>query len=125
MHLLSSPFSHRYHFAEMRYHRPEEMHKGRLVPARVETVVIFLPDVWSCSPSHLEWEAMQSSYKKQLQQKIAEENKDETQAAHLYSDITCHPPSYHSSIISRGILTLLLFCSNCRSFETRNYCRNF
>ncbi|OWK07530.1 CCAR1, partial [Cervus elaphus hippelaphus] len=33
-----------YRFAEIRYHRPEETHKGRTVPAHVETVVLFFPD---------------------------------------------------------------------------------
>ena len=81
----SYPLSDRYRFAEIRYHRPEEIHKGRLVPARVETVVIFLPDVWSCIPSRLEWEALQTSYKKQLSDKIAAELSDDTQAS------TCFP----------------------------------
>ncbi|KAK2161171.1 hypothetical protein LSH36_120g04031 [Paralvinella palmiformis] len=69
-----------YRFTEIRYHRPEEMHKGRLVPARVETVVIFLPDVWSCSPTHLEWDQLQAAYRQQLQDKLAEEGKEDTQA---------------------------------------------
>ncbi len=73
-------FSLRYRYAEIRYHRPEEMHKGRLVPARVETVVLFLPDVWSLSPTRLEWEQLQAAYRKQLSDKIADENKDESQA---------------------------------------------
>lgn len=81
----SYPLSDRYRFAEIRYHRPEEMHKGRLVPARVETVVIFLPDVWSCIPSRLEWEALQTAYKKQLQDKIAAELSDDTQASTCFS----------------------------------------
>lgn len=82
------PHINRYRFAEIRYHRPEEMHKGRLVPARVETVVIFLPDVWSCSPSRLEWETLQSAYKKQLQDKIAAENKDDSQASASFTSFT-------------------------------------
>lgn len=75
------PFSCRYRFAEIRYHRPEELHKGRLVPARVESVVIFLPDVWSCNPTRLEWESLQAAYKKQLVDKLAEESKEEQQAS--------------------------------------------
>lgn len=58
-----------YQFAEVRYLRQEEMHKGKLVPARVETTVIFLPDVWSCNPTRLEWATLQAAYKKQLQKK--------------------------------------------------------
>ena len=68
----------------MRYLRPEEMHKGKLVPARVETTVIFLPDVWSCHPTHLEWETQKMAYKKQLQKKLAQlEGKDDSQAEYI------------------------------------------
>ncbi|KAJ8319043.1 hypothetical protein KUTeg_004134 [Tegillarca granosa] len=70
-----------YRFAEVRYLRPEEMHKGRLVQARVETTVIFLPDVWSCTPTRIEWGTMQTSYKKQLQKKLAAVSKDENSQA--------------------------------------------
>ncbi|XP_052772614.1 cell division cycle and apoptosis regulator protein 1-like [Mya arenaria] len=69
-----------YRVAEVRYLRPEEMHKGKLVPARVETSVIYLPDVWSCEPTHLEWETLQLGYKKQLQKKLAQlDGKEEQQ----------------------------------------------
>jgi len=65
----------------VRYLRPEETHKGKLVPARVETSVIYLPDVWSCEPTHLEWETLQLTYKKQLQKKLAQlDGKEELQA---------------------------------------------
>ena len=82
---LLSPPTPRYRFAEIRYHRPEEVHKGRVVPARVETVVIFLPDVWSCNPSRLEWEQMTLNFKKQLADKISDESKDDNQAPYLLS----------------------------------------
>ena len=88
----------RYRFAEVRYHRPQELHKGRVVPARVETVVIFLPDVWSCSPTRLEWEALQGAYKCQLSDKITEENKDDTQAqlsCYIFF-ILLYPPDHDS-----------------------------
>ncbi|KAG2463111.1 CCAR1 protein, partial [Polypterus senegalus] len=62
-----------YRFAEIRYHRPEETHKGRTVPAHVETVVLFLPDVWHCLPTRSEWETLSRGYKQQLE----EEEKDE------------------------------------------------
>ena len=60
-----------YRFAEVRYLRPEETHKGKHLMTRVETTVIFFPDVWSCNPSRLEWASLQTAYKKQLQKKIA------------------------------------------------------
>uniref|UniRef100_S4R9W0 Cell division cycle and apoptosis regulator 1 n=1 Tax=Petromyzon marinus TaxID=7757 RepID=S4R9W0_PETMA len=65
-----------YRFAEIRYHRPEELHKGRKVAARVETVVIFLPDVWHCTPTRLEWEALSRGYKQQLTGKSQAANKE-------------------------------------------------
>uniref|UniRef100_A0A673J1A3 Cell division cycle and apoptosis regulator protein 1 n=1 Tax=Sinocyclocheilus rhinocerous TaxID=307959 RepID=A0A673J1A3_9TELE len=55
-----------YRFAEIRYHRPEETHKGRTVPAHVETVVLFLPDVWHCLPTRSEWEGLSRGLKEQL-----------------------------------------------------------
>ncbi|XP_048407221.1 cell division cycle and apoptosis regulator protein 1 isoform X2 [Stegostoma tigrinum] len=65
-----------YRFAEIRYHRPEEHHKGRTVPAHVETVVIFLPDVWHCLPTRSEWEALSRGYKQQLVEKLQAEHKE-------------------------------------------------
>ncbi|XP_055874989.1 cell division cycle and apoptosis regulator protein 1-like [Biomphalaria glabrata] len=59
-----------YRFAEIRYFRPESKHKDRVQPARVETVVLFLPDVWTCNPTRLEWNSLQAAYQKQLQQTL-------------------------------------------------------
>lgn len=62
---------HRYRFLELYYRRAETTHKsGRVVPSRVETVILFLPDVWSCVPIKLEWDGLQLSYKKQLERKL-------------------------------------------------------
>ncbi|XP_058127596.1 cell division cycle and apoptosis regulator protein 1-like [Anopheles ziemanni] len=55
-----------YRFVELYYRRSESYHKGRLIPPRVETVVIFLPDVRSCQPTRLEWEQLRLSYKASL-----------------------------------------------------------
>nr|KAG5704172.1 hypothetical protein BaRGS_009702 [Batillaria attramentaria] len=55
-----------YRFAEIRYLRAESRDK----PARVETVVLFLPDVWRCSPSRLEWTSLQKAYAQKLQKKL-------------------------------------------------------
>ncbi|XP_067008402.2 cell division cycle and apoptosis regulator protein 1 isoform X2 [Anabrus simplex] len=59
-----------YRFLEIYYRRGETTHKGRVVPARVETVVLFLPDVWSCVPTRLEWDGLHLNYKKQLERKL-------------------------------------------------------
>ncbi|KOX75232.1 Cell division cycle and apoptosis regulator protein 1 [Melipona quadrifasciata] len=60
-----------YRFLELYYRRAETTHKsGRVVPSRVETVILFLPDVWSCVPTKLEWDGLQLSYKKQLERKL-------------------------------------------------------
>lgn len=64
------PFG-RYRFLEIYYHRAETTHKGRHVPARVETVVVFLPDVWSCVPTRLEWDGLHLNYKKQLDRRLS------------------------------------------------------
>ncbi|XP_068113776.1 cell division cycle and apoptosis regulator protein 1 isoform X2 [Hyperolius riggenbachi] len=65
-----------YRFAEIRYHRPEESHKGRSVPAHVETVVLFFPDVWHCLPTRSEWENLCRGYKQQLAEKLQGERKE-------------------------------------------------
>nr|XP_012221760.1 PREDICTED: cell division cycle and apoptosis regulator protein 1-like isoform X1 [Linepithema humile] len=60
-----------YRFLELYYRRAETTHKsGRVVPSRVETVILFLPDVWSCVPTRLEWDGLQLNYKKQLERKL-------------------------------------------------------
>uniref|UniRef100_A0A452RPL2 Cell division cycle and apoptosis regulator protein 1 n=1 Tax=Ursus americanus TaxID=9643 RepID=A0A452RPL2_URSAM len=66
-----------YRFAEIRYHRPEETHKGRTVPAHVETVVLFFPDVWHCLPTRSEWETLSRGYKQQLVEKLQGERKED------------------------------------------------
>ena len=66
----------RYRFAEIRYHRPEETHKGRTVPAHVETVVLFLPDVWHCLPTRSEWEVLSRRLREQLAEKLSAERKE-------------------------------------------------
>ena len=62
------------------------VHKGRILPAKVETSVIFLPDVWNVCPTKLEWEGLSSLYGKKLKAKLAnepppEEPKEETEEA--------------------------------------------
>lgn len=60
----------RYRFLELYYRRNESVHKGKAVPARVETVVLFLPDVWSCVPTRLEWDGLHLNYRKQLERRL-------------------------------------------------------
>lgn len=52
---------------ELYYTRPESCHKGRMIPSRIETVVIFLPDVRSCIPTRLEWDQLHLDYKNNLE----------------------------------------------------------
>ncbi|KAL7643954.1 UNVERIFIED_CONTAM: hypothetical protein RMT77_005966 [Armadillidium vulgare] len=59
-----------YRFAEIYYRRGESSHKGRLVPARVETTVLFLPDVWNICPTKLEWDGLHLSYRHQLELRL-------------------------------------------------------
>ncbi|XP_043273869.1 cell division cycle and apoptosis regulator protein 1-like isoform X2 [Venturia canescens] len=73
-----------YRFLELYYRRAETTHKsGRVVPSRVETVILFLPDVWSCVPTRLEWDAFHLNYKKQLERKLlrAVSNSDDSDPA--------------------------------------------
>lgn len=71
----------RYRFVELYYRRGESTHKGKVVPARVETVVLFLPDIWSCVPTRLEWDQLHQSYRKHLERRLrASEDSDEVAA---------------------------------------------
>ncbi|KAL1492187.1 hypothetical protein ABEB36_012671 [Hypothenemus hampei] len=63
-----------YRFLELYYRRGETTHKGKTVAARVETVVIFLPDVWSCLPTRVEWEEIQQGYRKHLEKILNADN---------------------------------------------------
>lgn len=65
-----------YRFVELFYRRSETYHKGRLIPARIETVVIFLPDVRSCQPTTQEWEELHLSYKSHLERIISIQNSE-------------------------------------------------
>ncbi|KAF4518769.1 hypothetical protein B566_EDAN006173 [Ephemera danica] len=53
-----------YRFLELHYRRADAHNKPQAV--KVETVVLFLPDVWSCVPTRLEWDGLQHNYNKQL-----------------------------------------------------------
>lgn len=70
----------------MRYHRPEEIHKGRLIESRVENIIVFLPDIAAaCMPSSLEWEETISMYKQACAEEIAEELNEDNISVHIYS----------------------------------------
>jgi len=51
------------------------------VPTRVETVVLFLPDIWSCSPTRLEWQATVSRFQSELDVKLSSSTADDSDAA--------------------------------------------
>lgn len=57
---------YRYRFLELYYHRGDykSTEKNSGVSTRVETVVIFLPDVHSCLPSAEQWTQLTQTYKK-------------------------------------------------------------
>nr|CAD7264073.1 unnamed protein product [Timema shepardi] len=85
----------RYRFLEIYYRRAETTHKGRLVPARVETVVLFLPDVWSCVPARLEWDGLHHNYKKQLERRLkAEQDIAAGEGAESTGEIKKDPTHY-------------------------------
>ncbi|XP_018897471.2 cell division cycle and apoptosis regulator protein 1 [Bemisia tabaci] len=62
-----------YRFVEIHYQRGDTIHKGKHIPARTETVVLFLPDVWSCIPTQLEWDKIRSDYKKFVEKSVEPE----------------------------------------------------
>ncbi|GAB0092404.1 cell division cycle and apoptosis regulator protein 1 [Sergentomyia squamirostris] len=66
-----------YRFVELYYRRGEVSQKGRVIPPRIETVVIFLPDVRSCIPTRLEWDALHVKYRRTLDRILRQEDDDE------------------------------------------------
>lgn len=76
--------------------------------ARVETVVLFLPDVWSCLPTRLEWDALQTGYRRQLERKLKagqEQDADEQQqgdekASNFYILFSLPPFSLSLALVS-------------------------
>ena len=53
----------RYRFLELKYNRDAETSKsGRVLSARVETVVVLLPDVSSCVPDASQWQHSVADY---------------------------------------------------------------
>lgn len=73
--LYYSPLSffvfNRYRFMELYYKSNEVVRKDRTIPPRTETVVIYLPDIRSCVPTRLEWDALTVSYKQKLESVMA------------------------------------------------------
>lgn len=108
---------HRYRFLELYYRRAETTHKsGRVVPSRVETVILFLPDVWRCVPTKLEWDDLHLNYKKQLERKLlrAASNLDDSDAANdadeaAVADQKALPTSSHITFQFLLLFLLLLF----------------
>ncbi|BFZ17365.1 hypothetical protein BsWGS_20404 [Bradybaena similaris] len=88
-----------YRFAEIRYFRAETKHKERVQPARVETVIIFLPDVWICNPTRLEWVSIQAAYQKQLQQRLnpGQQQEEEEEIEEPEVEIK-NEPSHYSTL---------------------------
>jgi hypothetical protein len=72
-------FINRYRFVELKYRRTEQNKKegdssSMIKPARIETVVIFLPDVHSCMPNRSEWDDVKQQYKQALEKILTADN---------------------------------------------------
>lgn len=71
---------------EVYYHRSESVHKGKTYPARLETVVFFLPEVWNCVPSCLEWDNVILNYKNVVKEKLHPKTADESSSHSAATD---------------------------------------
>lgn len=72
-------FINRYRFVELKYRRSEQYKKdggSEIKPARIENVVIFLPDVHSCMPNRSEWEGVQQQYKQALEKLLSADSEE-------------------------------------------------
>lgn len=121
-------FHLRYRFAEIYYRRGESSHKGRSsTTARVETTVLFLPDVWNVCPAKLEWDGLHLNYKHQLEKKLScstgatpqldeQEGEEEENKAlirpfsslRFYSLLADHPPVFPPSPLLQSQLLAYL-----------------
>ena len=83
------------------------------MPARVETVVLFLPDVWSCSPTRLEWQATAATLHSELETKLAslesaDDDGDGTESKALSALFVVHSCSV--AVPSSQVMCLVLMC---------------
>ncbi|XP_065200326.1 cell division cycle and apoptosis regulator protein 1-like [Planococcus citri] len=76
-----------YRFMEVYYHRSESVHKSKTIPARIETVVFFLPEVWNCVPTCLEWEDIKLDYKNLLEEKLQPKAIEDSASQTFHSDL--------------------------------------
>jgi len=91
----------------VRYHRPEEIHKGRLIESRVENIIVFLPDIAAaCMPTSLEWEETISMYKQACDEEIAEELNEANIPVHIYSLIFFFFISFFFFLASKTTISL-------------------
>ena len=67
----------RYRFAEIYYRRSDSKAKPPTTisaavasGSRVETTVLFIPDVWNICPTKLEWDGLHRNYEIQLKEKL-------------------------------------------------------
>lgn len=67
----------RYRMAEIRYHRVSSM------KSRIESVLLFVPDVWSCVPTASQWETIVHSYMQPSSEPV--ETDPEAKASHTNS----------------------------------------
>nr|XP_005992645.1 PREDICTED: cell cycle and apoptosis regulator protein 2 isoform X2 [Latimeria chalumnae] len=83
-----------FRFAEVRY-----VHSGE--SAQVETVVIFLPDVWQCVPSLLEWEAMSVQHNEAPSDSVmsADKGSEETDKVEQDLQVPCSLPEQPAIIV--------------------------
>lgn len=55
---------------ELYYRRAETIRKGRIIPAKTQTVVIFLPDIRSVIPTRIEWDSLNAKYKRHMEMEL-------------------------------------------------------
>lgn len=55
---------------ELYYRRAETIRKGRIIPAKTQTVVIFLPDIRSVMPTRIEWDSLNAKYKRHMEMEL-------------------------------------------------------
>lgn len=111
----------RFKFLELYYRRQETTHKGKPVAARVETVVIYVPDVWNCVPTQLEWDGLTVNYKKMYTTRVSDKPEEgatkpaDDDKANTYLSISLSLSVYHC--LSRYVMCTShvggLFTCNC------------
>lgn len=99
----------RYKFLEVRYRRVEKEAKSERAEPWIETVAVFVPDVWSLMPTQAEFELAQERMKTQLQEKLAETEKTVEKALDSSFEVLESAPEEAAEVLAECCIVVVSF----------------